>query len=398
MVDAVTWEVVVGERRLAYAVARPDAPPRQRIEFGGEIVLSRFAWLRRERDTIVAESALSTWRVTLDSPVAVTMTGLFERPRRPDAPLAHELGLELATLHELVELLLEAAVLVTVEQATDEDAPPLGYWQFPDLLFHARTRGRTIDPVGGTYRMLERVAPEPAHPPQRWAETVALQIPDLERAQREDPSLICVQTVRSSVRHYDEVPPDLARVSEFLYRVGRIEDIWHTPVPGPAPNRLELLAKPYPSGGALYELELYPVIAACGGLEPGIYHYAAERHVLARVAPVHDLVNELLGRGAEAMGVAPGSLQILVVITARFARIAWKYESIAYELVLKHVGIMMQTMYLTATAMGLAPCALGTGDADLFARASGIGWIEEPAVGEFALGSRRTAVLAAPWP
>ena len=46
-------------------------------------------------------------------------------------------------------------------------------------------------------------------------------------------------------------------------------------------------------------------------------------------------------------------------------------------------------MYLTATAMELAPCAIGTGDSDLFARASGLDYYEETSVGEFALGSRR---------
>jgi hypothetical protein len=45
-------------------------------------------------------------------------------------------------------------------------------------------------------------------------------------------------------------------------------------------------------------------------------------------------------------------------------------------------------MYLVATAMRLAACALGGGDSDLFARASGLDYYEEGAVGEFILGSR----------
>jgi hypothetical protein len=45
-------------------------------------------------------------------------------------------------------------------------------------------------------------------------------------------------------------------------------------------------------------------------------------------------------------------------------------------------------MYLAATAMGLAPCALGAGDSDLFARATGIDYYAETSVGEFLLGSR----------
>ena len=78
---------------------------------------------------------------------------------------------------------------------------------------------------------------------------------------------------------------------------------------------------------------------------------------------------------------------MLLVITARFERTSWKYESVAYSLILKEVGVLYQTMYLVATAMKLAPCALGAGDAEVFARAIGSEFHEETSVGEFALGS-----------
>ncbi|HEV3050106.1 MAG TPA: nitroreductase family protein, partial [Longimicrobium sp.] len=84
------------------------------------------------------------------------------------------------------------------------------------------------------------------------------------------------------------------------------------------------------------------------------------------------------------------------VIAARFARLAAKYESLAYSLCLKDTGVLMQTMYLVATAMGLAPCALGGGDADLFARASGLSYLVEGSVGEFLLGVPAAGDAAAP--
>jgi SagB-type dehydrogenase family enzyme len=90
----------------------------------------------------------------------------------------------------------------------------------------------------------------------------------------------------------------------------------------------------------------------------------------------------------------PDSIQALLLITARMHRIAWKYASLAYALVLKHVGVLYQSLYLAATAMGLAPCAIGGGDSDLFAAVSGIDYYEEPLVGEFALG--RAPAVAAP--
>jgi len=76
-------------------------------------------------------------------------------------------------------------------------------------------------------------------------------------------------------------------------------------------------------------------------------------------------------------------------ITARCQRVFWKYESMAYAVILKNLGALYATMYLVASAMDLAPCALGGGDSELFASAAGLDPCEEPAVGEFVLGTQQ---------
>ena len=55
---------------------------------------------------------------------------------------------------------------------------------------------------------------------------------------------------------------------------------------------------------------------------------------------------------------------------------------------LQKARALYQTLYLVATDMGLAPCAMGGGDSELFAEASGLDSLVEAAVGEFALGTR----------
>jgi SagB-type dehydrogenase family enzyme len=76
-----------------------------------------------------------------------------------------------------------------------------------------------------------------------------------------------------------------------------------------------------------------------------------------------------------------------MILAARLARTSWKYQSLAYSLVLKDVGVLMAHISLAATAIGLATCCVGTGDSEAFARASGTDPLEEPAVGEIAIGS-----------
>jgi len=83
---------------------------------------------------------------------------------------------------------------------------------------------------------------------------------------------------------------------------------------------------------------------------------------------------------------APAPPQILVTIAARFGRVSWKYSSVAYSLVLKDVGVLIQALYLMATDMGLAGCAIGTNNIDLFAKMTGIEFHIEGPVGQFALG------------
>lgn len=92
---------------------------------------------------------------------------------------------------------------------------------------------------------------------------------------------------------------------------------------------------------------------------------------------------------------APGPPQVLITIAARFGRISWKYSSIAYSLILKDVGALIQTFYLAATDMGLGGCAIGTTNIDLFAKMTKLDFHVESPVGQFALGRVKKPLAAA---
>jgi SagB-type dehydrogenase family enzyme len=78
--------------------------------------------------------------------------------------------------------------------------------------------------------------------------------------------------------------------------------------------------------------------------------------------------------------------EILVLLTSKLSRLSSKYKSFAYSLSLKHTGIIFQTLYLTAFAMGIAACAIDGGDSDLFENISKIDYYEEALIGEFIIG------------
>jgi len=205
--------------------------------------------------------------------------------------------------------------------------------------------------------------------------------------------------VRRSIRNHGEPPISLPELGEFLYHVDRIRTTSDFHLPGPDGKPLatvELSSRPYPSGGAIHELELYLSVHRCLGLEPGLYHYNPFDHSLDRVSGASERVTRLLEAASRSAAIEH-TPQVLITLASRFQRMAWKYSAIAYSATLKNVGALYQTMYLVATGMGLAPCALGNGDSDLFAAAAGTSYYEETSIGEFMLGSRPDAADRPAW-
>ena len=233
----------------------------------------------------------------------------------------------------------------------------------------------------------------PAVKPAPAGETFRLYRPELEKLEVEVPPLSSVMTHRRSIREYGVPLAD--QLGEFMYRVARIEDRHDVVVETPhGPMPMSIAERPYPSGGALYELEFYAAIETCDGLDRGLYYYEPCGHGLIRICGGSAELRKLFQDAADSAGIAENTLQVLLVLTARVSRISWKYSSIAYALILKHVGVVYQTMYLAATAMGLAPCALGCGDSDAFARAAVADYYDETSVGEFLLGQPTWAGIA----
>jgi SagB-type dehydrogenase family enzyme len=178
----------------------------------------------------------------------------------------------------------------------------------------------------------------------------------------------------------------LAELATLLQTAARVRAKWTAPSDmGEEGPEVSYASRPYPSGGAAYELELYLAVNQCEGLARGFYHYDAERHALTPIETrTHDLDAQL--SDAEFAIGASGAPQIVITIAARFGRVSWKYSSVAYSLILKDVGVLTQTLYLAATDMGLGGCAIGTTNIDRFARMTGLEFSTEGPVGQFALG------------
>ena len=363
---------------------RVEPPPEGRI-----CVLSRFAFLRRDGAQIVLESATARARVVLyDLRALVVLWEMWSVGQAP-ATRRGTNRLPARTIRSVTELLWNAGLLATVDTRSgvpEDETPPLLHWEFHDLLFHTRSRfGRNPGPFGATYHLEGRVTPAPPIKPRPRGKRISLLRPNLARLTQADWSLTRALEERQSQRSHGEMAITLSQIGEFLYRSARVRRVNKK-------GRYAVTSRVYPSGGAAYALELYLAVNKCERLDAGLYHYCPKRHELQRVSPMNSDVQSMLGDAARAADAdAP---QVLVIMAARFLRASWKYSAISYTLILKEVGILMQTMYLVATTMNLGACAIGAGDSDLFAKAAGINYYEEGSVGELILGcsSHRSAM------
>ena len=111
-----------------------------------------------------------------------------------------------------------------------------------------------------------------------------------------------------------------------------------------------------PSAGALYPLEIYPIVQRVEGLEPGLYHHAIQHHRLELVKP-GDLRQPLISAGLNQEFL--GEAHVCFVVSGIFQRTRWKYHERAYRYVLMEVGHLGQNLYLAATALGLGVCGIG---------------------------------------
>ena len=361
-------------------------PEPAKLSNGDTIALSRFAYLRRRGNDMVLESprAGALFRIC-DPAIAATLAALSQ-PQKIGNLRKQAAALDI----DLLGLLLNSGMLIKLDKKdgdglrANEGDGNLVLWDFHDLVFHTRsTEGRHTDPVGGTYAYAAAVPSLPALRPPWPGKSISL-----DKMAPPEPASPFARLLRArhSTRDFDDRNPvTLPELAQFLGTTARVLSEWKSTADVNSGPDVTYTSRPYPAAGSAYELELYLAVSNCEGLARGFYHYDAGGHALVTLDASPEQLGALLAAAEFSMD-ASGPPQVLITIAARFGRISWKYSSIAYSLVLKDVGCMIQTFYLAAADMGLGGCAIGTSNIDLFAKMTGLEVHVEGPVGQFALG------------
>lgn len=374
---AVTYTLRAGGRVRAVFAPSCPGPALDFDERTGAVRLSRFAFVRRVRGATVLDSPLARGTVQLCDSQSLSM--LFD-DLAPGA-MPTDVADSPSWRAGLTRLVRAANLLLDVESdgSTVEDRDPVHRsWEFADLLLHMRSRSPRRDrPSGGTFPWRGIFDPLPALKPSMSDDRIRLASPRQPTQASHD----AVVDGRRSLRSQADAPMSAESLGHFLWRSARAVDRDDEALGRPYP----VVHRIYPGGGACYPLEVYLVIRACDGIAPGLYHYAVADHCLERLGLADNECEELSAQYAWMMPER-ALTQVLCIICARFLRTAWKYQSIAYALTLKEVGVLYESMYLAASAGGLAACAVGTGVGPRFSALIGADPLAESPVGEFIVG------------
>lgn len=191
----------------------------------------------------------------------------------------------------------------------------------------------------------------PNNSPKSWIDIDFKGYPRFDRYKLPKPKTISlpfskVMKMRKSGRTFAKEPLSASDLSQLLhYSAGhRVKDAESTG------NRY------YPSAGARYSCEVYPIILNVRDAQRGIYHYHIKTHTLEHLWSEEDLLADLHEGLAEKWAAESA---VVFAITGIPSRNTIKYGVRGYRHVLMESGSILQNFYLIASALDLSVCAIG---------------------------------------
>lgn len=167
--------------------------------------------------------------------------------------------------------------------------------------------------------------------------------------------------LRRSVREYGSEPLTLGNISQLLWAAQGIT--------GKGGYRTA------PSAGALYPLEIYIAAGKVTGLDPGIYNYIPQEHMLRKIRS-GDKRTELCRASLNQSSVC--NAQAVIAVAAVYKRTTGKYGERGIRYVHMEVGHAAQNVCLQAVSLGLNTVIIGAFNDDDIGKILGLGNGEYP--------------------
>ncbi|PWT81247.1 MAG: hypothetical protein C5B57_10890, partial [Blastocatellia bacterium] len=138
----------------------------------------------------------------------------------------------------------------------------------------------------------------------------------------------------------------------------------------------EVKLRAYPSSGALYTVEIYPIVLRVEGLEPAVYHYRPIENVLELVRPSIE-PEDVVGAALPVERDMVSGAAALFCLTGCFPRHERKYGEGGYRMLVAEAGHISQNLILASTALGLSARPFGGVFDDVLNRCLGLDSTQE---------------------
>ncbi len=142
----------------------------------------------------------------------------------------------------------------------------------------------------------------------------------------------CIKT-RRSLRQYSNVPFTFEELSYVMWETSRID--YHTD---------SATFRTIPTGGATNAMETYVMINNVEGMNPGVYHYIQDKHILALI----DEEDSIQDRTNKALSQQLRGAAIVLILTAVPYRSEYKYSFTAHKMIAMEAGHSGQNASLVA--------------------------------------------------
>lgn len=212
--------------------------------------------------------------------------------------------------------------------------------------------------------------------PKEWSQIFYKTYPRFERLILPTPSKLNLQPInfslmeRVSIRTFTNKPFTLNDFSTLIYySLGK--------------KNFKENKRFYPSAGARYPIEAYPIVFNIKGVKPGVYHYHVLKHSLEFLWSIKkDTILKCFNQDWLV------NVPVLLVLTSVFWRTEMKYNRRGYRYVMLDCGHMCQNIYLVATALNLGCCSIGGFLDDELNQLLDIDGVEESAIVVLAVGNK----------
>ena len=230
-----------------------------------------------------------------------------------------------------------------------EDSSSKKYWNFHDKLFDRRTRSWNDNVARtGSYRFMPNKPPYPqkitSNLPLEFHEKGNLINPLSRRVGQESVVITKHELKELCSRAFMDIKVNTQMESIEKYNKEKY--------------------RPYPSAGGIYELEVYIIAQKPDSTNYELLQYQADLNNFTSIEAEQSNMYRIADY-VKKCWISETTPRYILLMVGNYAKLSYKYENIAYRLMLINTGCAVSSFYRACRSLSIGCCCTGCGPSDL---------------------------------